>query len=162
MADAIINYTNRAREVVEAIDKNSYFELGGKGSDGIHRINLYLVAMAIGIDSSPYPLSNKNSFIRGSALDHVPLSILKAFYVQKKLDAGESIAGVTDLAEVFSMSEPYANGGFEVLGGYVNDVDDDKLLKEWIADLNERHHELFPDYGADGDGGGVDNVVDEY
>ena len=145
MADALLYLSKEGSETVEQIDSLDYFCLGGKGENSIPRISLYLVATAMGMDTFSIQLSKKNSFVREGSVDHRSKSLLTALFVEDKIKEGEDLADISNLSSIFAHADEYANGGMKLLSGYVEDKDDDILMREWIKDFDERYREWFPE-----------------
>lgn len=144
MADSLLHISPEAQETIKKLDDTGYFGLSGKGENGLQRIDQYLVAVAMGVDSVGIPLSKQVAFIREGSVGHRARALMTALLLKDKLDAGESVAEISDLNSVFANTQAYANSGFMVLGDMADSKADEKLMKEWIADLNERYKELFP------------------
>ena len=143
MADSLLHISPEAQESVKKLDNTGYFGLGGQGENAVQRIDQYLVAAAIGIDSVKIPLSKQIAFIREGSVGHRARAFMTALLLKDKLDAGEEITDISDLGAVFANTQAYANSGYMVLGDMVDSKADEKLMKEWIADLDERYRQWF-------------------
>ena len=143
MADSLLHISPEAQASVKKLDNTGYFGLGGDGENAIQRIEQYLVATAIGIDSVKIPLSKRVSFIREGSVGHRARALMTALLVKNKIDAGEPLSEISDLDVVFDNTQAYANSGYMVLGDMVDSKADEKLMKEWIADLDDRYRRWF-------------------
>ena len=134
--------TKMSNEVVAALDEENYMQLGKAACT---RADLLLYAMAVGWDSKlPIPLKHPLSggFARTESFSSKVSMLIDVLHYS---DAGfDNPDELRDKNSAYALAEKYANGGFHLIQGDLDDrVGSEEKANTIIAELNERHKEMF-------------------
>lgn len=134
-----INITKRAKNVVDKIDQSKYLSLEFPSTT---RSELFILAMAIGIDTVPAKLENINpgGFILESSIDSTTRALMYAYFISRLPNVG-MLDNVTDKEYVYNTAQEYANTGFEIIDDYINNKKDNELIWDLLAELDNQYRE---------------------
>lgn len=134
-----INITKKAKIVVDAIDQSKYLSLEFPSTT---RSELFIFAMALGIDTIPTKLENVNpgGFILDSSIDSTTRALLYAYFIGK-LPNVSMLDTVTNTECVYNIAQEYANTGFEILDDYMDNKKDCELIWDFLEELDNQYHE---------------------
>lgn len=134
--------SKKARSIVDKIDEVKYLKLDQASSTT--RSELFLFAMAIGIDTMPTKLEGKDGLILDKYIDKDEKikAILYANFISELTDK-DMLDNITDTQQVYSKAEEYANTGFEVIEDYMNTKKDTELMWDLIGELDGQYNDIF-------------------
>ncbi len=111
------------------------------------RSELFIFAMALGIETAPSKLENIHSggFILDSSIDSRTRSLMHGYFIGKlQYDNDiDALDAVTQKEYVYSKAQEYANTGFEILDDYVNKKKDSELIWDLIKELDDQYSKIF-------------------
>ena len=133
-----INITKKAKVVVDKIDQSKYLNLGLPAT----RSELFIFAMALGIDTIPTKLENINQggFILESSIDSKMRALLCAYFISR-LPNVDMLDDVADKECVYNMAQEYANTGFEILDDYMDNKKDYELIWDLLEELDNQYRD---------------------
>lgn len=133
-----INITQSAKKTIEKIDESNYL---GLGKQSISRSELFLFAMALGVDTSPTKLDNVNGLILEKSFGGQMQALLYALFIDKKTNEG-TLDLITDKELVYNLAQEYANTGFDILDDYIQKKKDEDLIWDLIDELDKQYNDL--------------------
>lgn len=136
-----LNISKNAKEIIDNIDSNNYFALGDKTTS---RSELFLFAMALGIDTIPTQLENTypGGLILEKSIDSTTLSSMYASFINSLQD--EQLDEITNKGKVFKMAQEYANTGFENIDDYMKNKKNQKdLAWELLKEMDNQYNSYF-------------------
>lgn len=131
-----LNVSQKAQEVIDRIDEKNFF---GLGKESISRSELFLFAMALGVDTLPTKLENIHAggLILDKSIDSATLANLYALFIA---ELGEDkLDGITNKQEVYRKAQEYANTGFLILEDYLQKYSPDDLAWELLREMEESY-----------------------
>ena len=135
-----INYTKKARNLIEKIDESKFFCL----NEGVlSRSELFAFAMAIGSDTTKTKLENiyPGGLVLDKSIDMKTKALIYALYINSICD--KDLDSVTNKEAVYTMAQEYANTGFENLEDYFKTKKEDALMWELLKELDKQYEMLF-------------------
>jgi len=131
--------TKKAKTVVDTIDKNKYLSLD---SPSTTRSELFIFAVALGIDTVPTKLENiyPGGFIRKSSIDDMTKALIYAFFISR-LPNVDMLDTIDNKERVYSTAQEYANTGFEILDDYISNKKDYELIWDLLEELDTQYNE---------------------
>lgn len=134
--------TKISNEVVTILDEENYMRLG---KSACTRADLLLYAMAIGWDSKlPIPIEQPLSggFARTESFSSKVSMLMDVLHFS---DVGfDNPDELRDKNAAYALAEKYANGGFHLIQGDLNDhISSEEKANTIIAELNEKYQKLF-------------------
>lgn len=137
-----INVSKSARETVSKIDETKYL---GLQDSAINRSELFLFAMAIGVDTVPTKLENTypGGLILDKSIDSRMKALMYALFISKL--SGGDLDQITRKDAVYAMAQEYANTGFEILADYMNKKKDLDLIWELLEELDLQYNQQIKD-----------------
>lgn len=135
-----INITKKARELVSKIDETKYFSLQ---DNMISRSELFLFAMAIGIDTIPTKLENTypGGLILEKSVESRTRALMYALFI-KNLE-GKDLDEITKKDAVYTMAQEYANTGFEIIEDYMGKKKDFDLIWDLFEELDSQYQSII-------------------
>ena len=136
-----LNISKNAKEIIDNIDSINYFLLGDKTTS---RSELFLFAMALGIDTIPTQLENTHpgGLILEKSIDSTTLSSMYASFIRSLQD--EQLDEITNKGKVFKMAQEYANTGFENIDDYIKNKKNQKdLAWELLKEMDNQYNGYF-------------------
>ncbi len=136
--------STKAKELVDSLDEREYF---GLGKSTINRAELFLFAMALGVESgmatqvmNPY----SGGFILDKSIDSKTRSIMYAQCLFALTDPDNDLDSITDKGRVYKAAEQYANTGFEIIEDYVKTKKTTELVLNLFLELDEQYTSVLP------------------
>lgn len=127
------------KEIIPSIDNNKLLGLDKTTSE---RIDLFLFAMALGIESGKKKeLEQKVGVILAQSVKPFQMSMIFSVLVDDLRKRNE-IEKIGDQDEAFIVAQEYANAGFEEIQNMLG-KNVDILLWQMINELDEKYEELF-------------------
>lgn len=127
--------TQAAKKVIDKIDELDYLALGKQSSS---RSELFLFAMALGVDTYQTKLDTVNGLILEKSFGGQMEALLYALFINKKTDQN-TLDLVTDKEQVYSLAQEYANTGFDILEDYMQKEKDMDLVWTLIEELDNQY-----------------------
>lgn len=144
MADSkmpkIIYYGAEQKKIVNKIDETQFLDLqlGGGKSVSTPRIDLFLFAMALGMDTVPTEVKQPDTFIRDEYVKTKHDAFLYAAFIHNLEDKND-LDAVSNKEQVYKLAQSYANTGFDLLDDMMKNktetVVELELIKEMDADF---------------------------
>lgn len=141
-----LNYSTKAKQLLEKIDEVNYMGLGLKG---ITRSELFLFAMSLGVESktkteviNPYP----GGLILDKSIDSKTQASMYSQFISLLEDPNNEIDAIADKSQVYKMAEQYANTGFEILADYFNKKKPEDLVWDLLLELEAQYIEIKRQY----------------
>lgn len=137
-----LNYSTKAKQLLEKIDEVNYLGLGLKG---ISRSELFLFAMSLGVESKT-KTEVVNPYAGGLMLDKsidskTQASMYSQFIYQLK-DPNSQLETVAEKSIVYKMAEQYANTGFEIIADYFEKKKPEDLIWDLFLELDSQYIEI--------------------
>lgn len=146
MADSkipkIIYYGAEQKKIVNKIDGTQFLDLqlGGGKNVSTSRIDLFLFAMALGMDTVPTEVKQPDTFIRDEYVKMKHDAFLYAAFIHNMEDKND-LDEVSNKDQVYKLAQSYANTGFDLLGDMMENkteaVAELELIKEMDADYEK-------------------------
>ena len=133
-----IGTTQAAKKVIAKIDEVDYLKLGKSSAS---RSELFLFAMALGMDTYPTKLDNVDGLILEKSFGGQMQALLYALFIEKKTN-DNTLDLITDKEQVYSLAQEYANTGFEILEDYMKKSKDTDLLWTLIAEMDKEYGDI--------------------
>lgn len=137
-----LNYSSKAKQLIEKIDEANYMGLGLKG---ITRSELFLFAMSLGVESktktevtSPYT----GGLVLDKSIDGKTQASMYSQFISHLKDPDNELDATTDKASVYKMAEQYANTGFEIIADYFENKKPEDLVWDLFLELNDQYQEI--------------------
>lgn len=135
-----LNVSQNAQEVIDRIDEKNFF---GLGKESISRSELFLFAMALGVDTLPTKLENVHTggLILDKSIDSATLASVYALLIA---ELGEDkLDGITNKQEVYRKAQEYANTGFLNLEDYLQKYSPDDLAWTLLSEMEEQYQTIL-------------------
>lgn len=134
-----LNITKKSKRVVDKIDENKYLSLEVPTTT---RSELFILAMALGIDTVPTKLENiyPGGLVLDSSIDIRAKALMYAYFIGT-LPNVDMLDNVTNKEYVYNTAQGYANTGFEILDDYINNKKDSELIWELLEELDNQYYE---------------------
>lgn len=131
--------TKKVKELTVLIDDNQYFDLDAAH---ISRSELFLFAMALGLDTIPTKLDSINSggLVLDKSIDSKTKAAMYAIFIDKVGE--ENLDSITEKAKVYSLAQEYANSGFEILEDYMENRKSEDLIWHLLDELDHQFSKL--------------------
>lgn len=152
MADRLSIEKSVFDKVIPQIDNAKLLGLNSSTSE---RIDLFLFAMALGVNNGkPTSIKSKQGLIRDTSINPPSnMSMLFSLLVEVAREKNE-IDKISDRDEAFEIAQIYANTGFTEIEALLHKVDLDQqgkadieaensLIWEFLAKLDLKYHEIF-------------------
>jgi len=138
-----LNYSTKAKQLIERIDEENYLGLGNKG---ITRSELFLFAMSLGIESKSQT-EVKNPYAGGlileKSIDSKTRSLMYSQFILSLIDPENELDIISDKAQVYKMAEQYANTGFEIIDDYMDNNKPEDLVWDLFLELDEQYEKMI-------------------
>lgn len=138
-----LNYSTKAKQLIEKIDDINYMGLGLKG---ITRSELFLFAMALGVESktktevvNPYA----GGLVLDKSIDGKTLASMYAQFILLLEDPDNELDAISDKGRVYKMAEQYANTGFEIIADYFTNKKPEVLVWDIFLELDAQYKEIM-------------------
>jgi hypothetical protein len=137
-----LNYSTEAQQLVKKIDDINYMGLGVKE---ITRSELFLFAMALGVEikttteiNNPYT----GGLVLDKSIDSKTRAIIYSLFISMLQDPENQLDEVTDKSRVYKLAEQYANTGFEILENYFDKKRPDDLVWDLFLELDKKYEDI--------------------
>lgn len=134
-----IYVTQRVEKLIGKIDEQHFF---GLDKQSILRSELFIFAMALGIDLMPKTLENTVGLVLAKSIDHNTnaLMLAQAIY-ESGCDSLEGLDSVISPNHYYHVAEEYANCGFSIIEEDMTKKTD-SLMWEYLRMLEEKFEKL--------------------
>lgn len=142
----IIYYGAEQKKIVSKIDTTHYLDLhlGGGKNESTPRIDLFLFAMALGMDTVPSDVKQPDTFIRDEYVKTKHDALLYAAYIHSLSDK-DDLDCIANKDQVYKFAQNYANTGFDLLGDMVENKTEAVAELELVRELDEDYKKYFED-----------------
>ena len=137
-----LNYSTKAKQLLEKIDENNYMGLGLKG---ISRSEIFTFAMSLGIESktktevvNPYA----GGLVLERSIDSKTQATMYAQFISLLNDPENELDAIADKGHVYKMAEQYANTGFEIIADYYEKKKPEDLVWDLFLELDAQYDEI--------------------
>lgn len=137
-----LNYSTKAKLLLEKIDEVNYMGLGLKG---ITRSELFLFAMSLGVESktktevvNPYT----GGLVLDKSIDSRTQASMYSLFISLLNDPNNELDTISDKSQVYKMAEQYANTGFQIIADYFNNKKPDDLVWDLFLELDSQYEEI--------------------
>ncbi len=137
-----LNYSTKSKQMLEKIDDVNYIGLGLKGTT---RSELFLFAMALGVESktktevvNPY----SGGLILDKSIDGKTQASMYSQFISLLKDPENELDTVVDKSSVYKMAEQYANTGFEIIADYLDKKKPEDLVWDIFLELDTQYNEI--------------------
>ncbi len=134
--------STKSKELIDKLDESNYF---GLGKSTINRSELFLFAMALGIEldietqfTNPYP----GGLILEKSIDNKTIAIMYSECINTLSDPDNELDLITDKGRLYKLAEHLANTGFEVIDDYVKTKKPTELLLDLLIELDEQYEKI--------------------
>ncbi|NMB95207.1 MAG: hypothetical protein GYA02_01125 [Clostridiaceae bacterium] len=140
-----LNYSTKAKQLLDKIEDSNYFGLANKGGSGVSRSEIFLFAMALGVETNT-PTEIKNIYAGGlvldKSIDSKTRSVMYAQFISKLKDPENELDEIIKKNEVYKLAEQYANTGFQYLEEYFDTKKPELLALNLFLELDEQYESL--------------------
>lgn len=141
-----LNYSTKAKQLLEKIDEANYMGLGLKG---ITRSELFLFAMSLGVESktktevvNPYT----GGLVLDKSIDSKTQASMYSQFISLLKDPNNELDAIADKGHVYKMAEQYANTGFEIIADYLDKKKPEDLVWDLFMELDAQYEEIKQPY----------------
>lgn len=140
----IIYYGTEQKKIVNKIDETQFLDLqwGGGKSVSTPRIDLFLFAMALGMETVPTEVKQPDTFIRDEYVKTKHDSFLYAAFIHNMEDKND-LDAVSNKDQVYKLAQSYANTGFDLLGDMMENKTEAVAELELIKEMDAEFEKLF-------------------
>ena len=128
--------------VMESVIKSRLDQTDYLGLGSCQRSELFLYALALGRDSGlSLPLKNSHGLFRTETLSYSDMAVFRAVhYATNEFERPDELCNVN---ETIRIAQEYANGGFQLLEGELNDnLESFQKANEIVAALSDKYQEM--------------------
>ena len=130
-----------AKRIIDKIDKSKLLSLDIKNCS---RLDLFLFAMALGIDSGiETDLSKIDSLVRGEYIKTKYEAYLYAAFIGD-IDNTDDLELLNDVGNIYSKAQKYANTGFMLIDSYFEKAEEVVKL-ELLQGLDQAYNSIAED-----------------
>lgn len=130
-----------AKRIIDKIDKSKLLSLDIKNCS---RLDLFLFAMALGIDSDvETDLSQIDSLVRGEYIKTKYEAYLYAAFIGD-IDNTDDLELLNDVGNIYSKAQKYANTGFMLIDSYFEKAEEVVKL-ELLQGLDQAYNSIAED-----------------
>jgi len=138
-----LNYSTKAKQLLEKIDEENYFGLGLKGST---RSELFLFAMSLGAETNrkteiTHPYSG--GLILEKSIDSKTKALMYAQYIASLEDPDSGLDSIRNKSLVYKAAEQYANTGFEIIANYFDTKKAEDLVWDLFLELDAQYDKII-------------------
>lgn len=135
-----IDVTQRVHDLIGKIDALKFFRLDNPS--GTTRSELFIFAMALGLDFMPKKLENTKGLVLAKSIDHNTNALMLAQSIyESKSDNLEELDKVISPSHYYHVAEEYANCGFSIIEEDMRKKTD-SLMWEYLRMLEEKFEKL--------------------
>lgn len=140
----IIYYGAEQKKIVSKIDEMQYLDLhlGGGKSVSTARIDLFLFAMALGMDTVPTEVKQPDTFIRDEYVKVKHDALFYAAYIHNLKDKND-LDSILNKDQVYKLAQNYANTGFDLIGDMMQTKTESVSELELIKELDGEFERFF-------------------
>ncbi len=140
-----LDYSTKAKHLLDKVEESNYMGLANKGGAGVSRSEIFLFAMALGVESKS-PTEIKNTYPGGLVLDKSidakTQAAMYAQYISQLSDPENELDEITKKGDVYKLAEQYANTGFEYIEEYVDTKKPDVLVWDLFLELDKQYEDI--------------------
>lgn len=140
-----LNYSTKAKQLLEKIEESNYIGLANRGGAGVSRSEIFLFAMALGAESnSPTELKNPypGGLVQDKSIDGKTKAVIYSQFISRLTDPENELDKIGNKGEVYKLAEQYANTGFQCIEEYLGTKKPESLLWDLFLELDEQYNEL--------------------
>lgn len=143
-APKIIYYGAEQKKIVSKIDETHYLDLqyGGGKNVSTSRMDLFLFAMALGMDTVPTEVKQPDTFVRDEYVKTKHDAFLYAAFIHNMEDKTD-LDAVSNKEQVYKLAQSYANTGFNLLGDMMENKTEAVAELELIKEMDESFKDFF-------------------
>ena len=142
----ILYYGAEQKKIVSEIDDKRFLSLqvsGGSRESNTSRTDLFLFAMALGLESkTKTPIKQPDTLIRSEYMSPNSDAFLYAAYVNE-LKSKEDLEVFSNKSAIYKSAQEYATTGFDLIGAMIKNKTDLTVAKEMIKDMDKSYEEYF-------------------
>ena len=143
MADRLYVEKEVKENLIPKLDDKKIFNLD---KTHIERIELFLYAMSLGLKENELcEVKHSDGLIREASIQPEQMSLITSLLACKLIKENE-IDAITDKEKIYSLAQNYANKGFLIIKGYVEDYSkerEEELIWSLLSDLDDKYEEIF-------------------
>lgn len=140
-----LNYSTKAKQLLDKIEESNYMGLANKGGAGVSRSEIFLFTMALGTESKS-PTEVKNPYAGGlvldKSIDSKTQAAMYAQFISQLSDPENELDEITKKGEVYKLAERYANTGFECIEEYIDTKKPETLVWDLFLELDAQYETL--------------------
>lgn len=131
--------SGEAKNIVKRIDENKYLDLQlGETT----RLDLFLFAIALGLETLPTELIQKDTFIRDEYVTTKYEAFLYSLFAHL-LNDKKNIDEIIYKDKVYELAQKYANTGFSLIGEMMNSKPESVSVLEMVAEMDQEYNKYF-------------------
>ncbi|MEW9080845.1 hypothetical protein [Terrisporobacter glycolicus] len=140
----IIFYGAEQKKIVNRIDEIQYLDLhyGGNKNMSTARLDLFLFAMALGMDTVPTEIKQPDTFIRDEYVKIKHDAFFYAAYIHNLNDKND-LDSIVNKDQIYKLAQNYANTGFNLIGDMMQNKSESVAELEIIKELDEEFEKYF-------------------
>ncbi|AZV56430.1 hypothetical protein [Clostridium sp. AWRP] len=127
------------KEIVDRIDKNKFLGLNNPNTS---RIDLFLFAMALGMDTTPTEVKQKETFIRDEYIKIKHDAFFYSAFIYKMEDK-ENFDAIKNIDNVYEFAEKYANTGFDLIDDMMKTKSESVSELELVKEMDQEYDKFF-------------------
>ncbi len=140
-----LNYSTKAKQTLDKVEELNYMGLANKGGAGVSRSEIFLFAMALGVESKS-PTEVKNPYAGGlvldKSIDSKTQAAIYAQFISQLSEPENELDEITKKGEVYKLAERYANTGFECIEEYIDTKKPETLVWDLFLELDAQYETL--------------------
>ena len=135
----ILNWSGDAKKTIEKIDSSQLLSLDTKNCS---RMELFLFAMALGIESGiETDLSKSETLVRGEYINTKNEAFLYSAFIGD-MDNTDDLDQLNNVGNIYSKAQRYANTGFKLIDSYFEKAE--KIVRlELLQELDDAYNSII-------------------
>ncbi len=135
----ILNCSGDAKKTIEKIDSSQLLSLDTKNCS---RMELFLFAMALGIESGiETDLSKSETLVRGEYINTKNEAFLYSAFIGD-MDNTDDLDQLNNVGNIYSKAQRYANTGFKLIDSYFEKAE--KIVRlELLQELDDAYNSII-------------------
>lgn len=137
-APIVLNVSLEAKKAIDKIEETHYFDLHNAMTS---RTNLFLFAMALGLETVPTDFTQKESFVRVEYFTVHDEALLYSAFINQ-IEDKDSIDECVENDKVFDLAQKYANTGFTLIDNMIETKPESMAILEMIEELDNEYEKI--------------------
>lgn len=135
--------SENGREVVTRLKEHNLLSMG-KGEMDINNKDIYLLAVALGLDSPAEKLIKPESWVRMVNFRDHDKALAIAAYMATALDS-DSVGKYCDQRDAFAYCKQFTDAGFRIIDSFASDAmyDPDLMVKKMLSYVDSIYEEVI-------------------